>query len=101
MAGHVNEVVFDCEHFDAERRQLVVQRVDADLIAGNDARRENDGIARPKTNGRMNVDRNPEKRRLRFALTAGSQVEGAPRRHLPHIRFIQPRRRRCSTTRAP
>ena len=49
MAGDVHEVVFHREHLHAQCGQLVVQRVNADLVSRNDPRREDDGVTWAET----------------------------------------------------
>ncbi len=76
VAGNVNaRVVAFGMDFDAQVRQAVLQRADGDFVAGNDARREDAGIAGLQLDGRVAAVGDARHGRTRFALRAGRQVK--------------------------
>src|SRR5574338_415311 len=75
MAGNVNKPVALPEDADAAANELIAQAGDRQLVAGNDARREDDRIALVQTQLRVIVGRQPGERRSRLALAAGADDE--------------------------
>ena len=59
MAGAMYEMIVIGDHFDAEIAEIIDDAMNAALIAGNSARREDDAIARAKLEQRMLLRRRP------------------------------------------
>ena len=71
----MHRVVALGEHLDAARDQPVLQPADGKLIAWDDLRGKDHGVAAFKADARVAVTRNARHRRARLALAARADIE--------------------------
>src|SRR3954466_1093646 len=75
VTGDMHEVILHREHLHAQRRELVVQRMDTDLVSRNNARGEDHRIARSETDSRVIPRRDARQCSARLALASGTEIE--------------------------
>src|SRR5712692_5953692 len=75
VARHMHEMVAFGEHRDASRSELILQLEDRELIARNDARRENHRVALAQTDSGMFACRDARQCRPRLALASRAKIK--------------------------